>query len=1004
MTVIPEYWKDPAALHIGAKRERAYFIPCGSAAETDLPRERSSRFTDLRGEYAFRYFDTVQRVDSGLLAADSPTEGWDKMPVPGVWQTNGYDVSPYINVGFTVMYRPPHLPGLDPAGLCVKDFNFTPKQDRRYELTFEGADSCLYVWVNGAFVGYSEVSHCLSIFDITSNLRAGKNRLTVVVLKYCTGTYFEDQDKLRMTGLFRDVYILEREETGIEDLFLRQSLSDDFSTAEARCEFTTNGEVDLSVTLEAPDGSVAAAGAASGKDPVITLTVENPLLWSAEVPALYTLRVRCGNEWIARKIGFRRAEIKDGVFRVNGRRVVLKGVNRHDSHPDKGYAVDEEDIRRDLLMMKEHNVNALRTSHYPNAPRLYEMCDEIGLYVISEADIETHGCERSGDRGMLMQDPDFREIVIDRVRRMTETLKNHPCILIWSLCNETGWGENLAEAARYLKARDPDRPVHCESFYSHRDFHDRAYMDKADGLLDMCSNMYASFEKMEDFLTIREENRPFFQCEYSHAMGNSCGDIRQYVEFFYAHERMMGGCIWEWCDHARRLTAPDGTEYFGYGGDLGDEDHNDGNFCADGLVSPDRQPHTSLLEVKNAYAPVYMRWDGRLSVTNRYDFRTLSHLSFKARIEHNGKAVKEINFTLNTPPHGTELVAVDLPELTGECYLTAEAWDGDNRLYIFQTPLPALPETKSAPRGALAVTETPTDVRIGGDGFCYTLSRLVPRIESIVIDGREMLARPQWFALWRAPLDNDRKVKDDWFQPRKYPKKEGNLRDPFAGLDDFTLRREDGKVTIEYDLFVGCRGKRPIVSGKARVEIFSDGLMMLRQSGSIRETAVWIPRYGYRWDLKEEFSNVRFFGFGPTESYIDKHDATTVGVYACDAEDRFVPYLKPQECGSAFGTKWASLTDGGGRGIVFAGDGFSFNASVYDPKAISEAAHPFELKKSDAVIVHTDCFMSGIGSASCGPALQEQYKIPAGDFSFTVAIAPFAGDEFDVLARFNAEK
>ena len=1005
MSVIKPFWKDPKAMHVGTVRERAYFIPYESKEATDHLREKSAYFTDLTGEYAFRYFDTVQHVDAALLRDTAPLDEWDSIPVPSVWQTQGYDVSPYINVGFTVMYRPPHLPGMDPAGLYAKDFAFTPRPGKRYELTFEGADSCLYVWLNGAFVGYSEVSHCLSVFDVTDKVRAGKNRLTVAVLKYCTGTYFEDQDKLRMSGLFRDVYMVERDEIHIEDLFLRQTLTDDFSEAALRCEFVTSAAADVDVILEDPDGNTIASETVTGKDPVVTVTVRRPSLWSAEVPTLYTLRVRCGNEWIRQKIGFRRAEIKDGVFRVNGRRVVLKGVNRHDSHPDKGYAVSADDIRRDLLMMKEYNINALRTSHYPNAPKLYEMCDEIGLYVICEADIETHGCERSGDRGMLMQDPDCREIIVDRIRRMAETFKNHPSVLIWSLCNETGWGENLAEGARYLKSRDPDRPVHCEAFFSRRDFRDRAYMDQSMGLLDMCSNMYAGFKEMEDFLTVPEETRPFFQCEYSHAMGNSCGDIRQYVEAFYANERMMGGCIWEWCDHARRLTAPDGTEYFGYGGDLGDKEHNDGNFCADGLVSPDRKPHSSLIEVKNAYAPVYMTWDGALHVTNRYDFRTLSHLSFKVRIECSGNAVKEDNFTLDTPPHQTETVPVALPLTQGDCYLTAEAWDGENRRYIFQAHLDDSPAVAvpGAPHGTLTVTESEADVTVAGSGFCYTLSRLVPAINRICIDGEDLLVCPQRFALWRAPIDNDRKVKNEWFLPHKFAA-EGNLRDPFAELDGFTLRQTEEGVSVEYDLFVGTRGKRPLISGKMQIDIFADGLLVLRQDAALREAATHIPRYGYRWDFKETLSNVRFFGFGPHESYIDKRDAAVMGVYKYRAEEHFTPYLKPQECGSAYGTKWASLSDESGRGIVFAGDGFSFNAGVYDPKDISKAAHPYELKKSGKTIVHTDFFMSGIGSASCGPVLQERYQMSAGEFSFALALAPLTGDEFDVLSRFREEK
>lgn len=1022
MGILPRYWDDPAIFRLNEKRDVAYLIPYESANNAAANvRDKSAYFTLLNNTWKFRYYASVNDVCDEFYTISYDISAWEEIPVPGMWQTNGYDAGQYLTSPYPFIFDPPHVPEKNPAGLYAYDFSFDPHPGKRVEIVFEGVDSCLYLWINGHFVGYGQASHNQHVFDITDYVIAGSNRLAAAVLKWCDGSYIEDQDKIRMSGIFRDVYLLERQPDGLCDLFLHPELQPDYVTGNLRCELTLGDAVkDVALTLTSPQGDVVATSTVSGSGQLtVNLPVDAPVLWSPETPRLYTLAVQCGEEYFCKKIGFREICVKDGILLFNGRPVKLKGVNRHDSHPEKGYVVDTEDMRRDLVLMKLHNINTVRTSHYPNDPRFYEMCDEMGFYVMEEADMESHGALYIGDAGYISKDPQFAAAILDREIRMVERDKNFTCVVSWSLGNESGWGENMVEAAKWVRQRDPSRLVHAEFAFSHYYPKNTEVVESTYGLLDMFSKMYPGLGGWIDtwLADEKEKIRPLFICEYSHAMGNSSGDMADYWEKFYSDDRICGGCIWEWCDHAMVLTAPDGTPYYGYGGDFGDV-YNAGNFCADGLVSPDRVPHSSLIETKNVYAPLAITVGdlaaGVLNVENRYEFIPLSGLELQWSVEQNGETVQSGNFpVLHTAPRTTEAVEVpySLSRLAGECTLTVRAhtreatpWvSAGHPVYVWQTVLPAAqPATTLPVVPPVAIAEEGSKLVVSGDRFSYVFDRETGMLAQLYVDGRAWLTEPVKAATWRAPLDNDRRMVAAWQQGQT-----DNYRHPLQQATDFTACvTADGYAELSCRLLVSGNGTRPWVKARLVWRVYGNGLLTVSQNGSMRnDLKAWMPRYGYCWMLDKTADRVAYYGYGPTESYIDKHHASVMGVYHSGVRGMHTDYMKPQETGSVYNTKWA-VVEGQNGGLLFAGSGFSFNASPYTPEMLTTAAHPHELIEADATVVHTDFFMSGIGSASCGwlCELEKKYRLEPRDVVFDLAILPVANsaNAFDAYEQARA--
>ena len=692
---LPGYHADPESLHVGCEKNRAYFIPyasCESAARKHWT--ESERVTLLSGDWRFRYYNAPYEVPENFW---DESDAFDTIRVPGCWQTQGYDRHQYTNVNYPIPYNPPHVPDMNPCGAYARKFtvgdDIYNKEENAWFLNFEGVDSCFYLWVNGQFTGYSQVSHSTSEFDITRFIRAGENQVAVLVLKWCDGTYLEDQDKLRMSGIFRDVYLLRRPAGGrVRDIYTRQDVSDDLSRAcvrvqiewsgapkdvactllpperragERRVDERCVGEEPLIVQMKAEDAADAEetkktensdkpekSEKSAGPVTTVAFAIENPALWNAERPALYTLLVEAAGEAIPIPLGIRRLEVRDAVLYLNNVNIKFKGVNRHDSDPVTGPAISERQLLADLALMKRHNVNAIRTSHYPNAPWAIRLYDRLGFYVIDEADIETHGvmsiygsrCGWGYDKwdiedhnyGALCHDVRFAEAMADRVRRCVIRDKNSPSVLIWSLGNESGYGPNLEAAAAWIKAYDGERLVHYEGSIYQMAGHTNDLSN-----IDLYSRMYADVPAIDAYFK-NGLDKPFIQCEFAHAMGNGPGDLEDYYEQIYKYDGFAGGFVWEWCDHAVYMgRTADGREKYAYGGDFGEFPH-DGNFCMDGLVYPDRTPHNGLRELKNVARPVratgFDAEKGVLTLKNCLDFTNVKD-AFSVRLTLLGSAV-----------------------------------------------------------------------------------------------------------------------------------------------------------------------------------------------------------------------------------------------------------------------------------------------------------------------------------------------------------------------------
>ena len=915
----------------------------------DGEREASERFQLLSGAWDFAYYSSLHDVDLASALAGAGFDVQAKMPVPGCWQTNGFDRAQYITSPYPFLFDPPHVPYDNPVGIYRTSFTCVSAQETSF-LYFEGADSCLYASLNGRFLGYAEGPHNTVGFDVTGLLRE-ENELTVCVLKWCSGSYLDDQDKIRLSGIFRDVYLIHRPRTYLRDFF---AVTDD-SGLSLSCEIASPAGMLRATLFDMGGQRVCAAQTPAVPDVRLRLDVKNPRLWSAETPCLYTLRIELEDEWIEQRVGFRTVCIDRGVFKVNGRPVKLLGVNRHDMHPDRGYAVTLEDMRRDLAMMKHSNINCIRTAHYPNDPRFYRLCDELGFYVIDEADMETHGCYYIGDSDALMNDTSYEAAILDREMRLVHRDKNAPCVIIWSMGNESGWGRTLEKAARWIKAYDPSRLVHMESAFS--DQRRRAVRDclaqVGPQYVDMAATMYPSPERIDELLTIGEETRPLLLTEYCHAMGNSLGGMKEYVERIFGHPRMMGGCIWEWADHA--LRAPGGR--FLYGGDFGEKKHH-GNICADGLVNPDRKAHSALDELRQAYAPVTLtrRSEDWIGLENRWSFLSTVGLEIEWTHLVNGcaQSVQRIACPAIEPLFAGEIrLPIEPADCRGEQTLLAAIYDGEHEIsrahFLLKdgafTPQRGHDALQAAYRGGM--------------------------LQSLASFGREMACdvRP---VIWRAPLDNDRCIRLKWQSADGE-----NIHVPCMTLR--SVKQDGNELRTAFAL--GGMSYRPALEGEIRFAKLDEGTLEIAQDVRVRaDYPAWLPRYGLCWRIPLDLHHVSYYGFGPGESYEDKQLASYPGWFEEDALREADGYLRPQESGSHAGARLVCLTDDQGKGLaLYSAEAFSFSVQRHDADTLSEAAHPDELPKPQALYLYTDIRMSGVGSASVGPELPIEYRICPGE-------------------------
>ncbi len=1012
--LIENFYEDRSILHIGTEANRAYYIPCEDSSEAlDGFRESSSRFILLNGDWKFKYFDSVRKIAQNY--EDESCDDFDTIPVPSVWQAYGYDCNQYTNIRYPFPFDPPHVPVDNPCGVYRTDFSVADLNSRYY-LNFEGVDSCFYVWVNGSFVGYSQVSHATSEFEITRYLKEENNTLTVIVLKWCDGSYLEDQDKLRMSGIFRDVYLLRRPQEHLRDLTVKTVLSDHFTKGQIQVSFENKGSLPVDWTLLNPEGKAILSGQVDQTEQgSFDIEVSSPLLWNAEQPNLYTLLLHAGEEYISQSVGFREIKIENRVLLLNGQPITFRGVNRHDSDPVKGYAVDEEDLLRDLTIMRQHNINAVRTSHYPNLPLMAQLCDRLGFYLISESDIECHGvCAATGKFSdykrlypTIATDPAWAESILDRVQRNVIRDKNHPSVLIWSLGNESGWGVCFERAAHWVKEYDDSRLLHYEG----ENWGEGEYQDYKGTLtdLDFHSVMYPSLDMIREYCENAENKKPLILCEYIHAMGNGPGDAEDYWQLIQKYPNFCGGFVWEWCDHSVFMgRTVEGKPIYNYGGDFGEVLH-DGNFCMDGLVYPDRTPSTGLEEYKNVIRPVrvYHSDDGSFVFQNLMDFTgTADYLNVIYEITEDGVLVGTGEIDLpDIRPHESRTFFLELPKCDGETLAVrfiyqlkeaTELLDAGHELGFDQIILkdgnPAsarLAELNPILDGIedeLSVYEDDDSVTLRGGNFRYVYSKQSGCFTEMVYDQKTLLAQPMSFNVWRAPTDNDREVRMEWEQSgydravvRCYE------TDVYAGSEE---------VTLCTSLSIAADAIRPYLRAEVQWTVREDGTVECSLQGTRDTEFPFLPRFGIRMMLPSKMDEVEYYGYGPNESYIDKHRASWLGVFGATVDEMHEDYLKPQENGSHFGCRYLTIGDEQ-TALFITGESFSFNASHYTAEELTQKAHNYELKKSPYTVLCVDYKMSGIGSNSCGPRLLKEYQLEEENIDFHFSVTPVSFEKSD---------
>lgn len=993
MNLKPHYThEDPQILHVGTCPDRSYYIPF--ADEKEAENGLSSRVVPLNGAWSFQYFPSCQDIldlEDGL-AFDEEEMG--QIPVPSCWQNQGYGRHQYTNVRYPIPCDPPFVPEENPCGLYVSHIDMADPAAFRWYLNFEGVDSCFYLWVNGEFAGYSQVSHSTSEFDISSLLTAGDNTLAVLVLQWCDGTYLEDQDKLRMSGIFRDVYLLARPENHVRDFFVKEAFSQDFSHGTITVELELSGECAVSALLQAPNGDTVGTASSTGEPLVFEL--DDPILWNAEHPAQYTLTLSTEDEVIPQKVGLRKIEVRDGVVFLNGVAIKFRGVNRHDSDPVTGYTISREQAAKDLCLMKRHNINAVRTSHYPNAPWFLQLCSEYGLYAIAEADIESHGmAEKLGyhveeNYPDAADDPQFKKAILDRVQRSVIRDKNNAAVVIWSLGNESGWGENFENAGHWVKEYDPSRLLHYEGFLA---YHKDRTPDFS--MLDLYSRMYASTQAVDSYFNggeldenLHGRRMPFIQCEYIHAMGNGPGDAEDYQQRIMQYPGFCGGFVWEWCDHAvYGGTTPDNRPIYRYGGDFGEFPH-DGNFCMDGLVYPDRTPHTGLLEYKNVIRPIRaqrlegstFRLHNYLDFTNAQDCVALSY-----EVMQDGEVLFGGNLEMPSiaPHQEADITLPELPEggiATVTFFYTAKKaspfYPAGHALGFDELILSEEPFFLDAPveEGALQVEAGPRQVVFTGENFRYVFDNRTGLFSQMVYKNRELLSRPMEWNTYRAPTDNDRSVDFSW--------KQAGYHRPTVRV--YSVEQEGGALTCHLGICALYIGR--FLDVKALWTVSPDGRVDVSLHGERDTRFPWMPRFGVRLFLPREFGEAEYFAYGPYESYVDKHRASRLGVYAQSVESMHEDYLKPQENSSHCGCRYVTLSDGAFALSAAAEQPFSFNVSPYTQEELAGKAHSYELEPCGCTVLCVDYKMSGVGSNSCGPSLLPQYRLEEGRFDFAFSL------------------
>ncbi len=1008
--IVPRYYEDLDFLHEHTMPPRAYYIPASRRMEDLVEhREASDRVQMLNGMWKFRYFESIYDVRDAFYESGYDTSDFDEIPVPGVWQMAGYDTHQYTNFRYPFPFDPPYVPQDIPCGAYVHTFSYAKdKKAPKVYLNFEGVDSCFYVWVNGVYTGYSQVSHATSEFDVTDVIEEGENTIAVLVLKWCDGSYLEDQDKFRMSGIFRDVYLLKRPEKAVQDYRITTEIAE--TCAKITLDISYYQETPVTVSVEDAAGNVVAQTEIS-KAGTVTLEIANPELWNTEHPYLYTLILQNADETIEDAIALRTVAIQERVLYFNGQAIKLRGVNRHDSDPVTGFTVDVAKIKKDLTLMKEHNFNAIRSSHYPNAPYFYQMCDRYGFLVCDEADIEAHGpfmLYRKEDTDYnrfkkwnekIADDPAWEQAILDRVKRMVARDKNRFCIIFWSMGNESAYGCNFEKALAWTKKYDPSRITQYESA-RYRNY-DVTY-DYSN--LDLYSRMYPALSEIEEYLE-KDGSKPFLLVEYCHSMGNGPGDLEDYFQIIQKDARMCGGFVWEWCDHAiAHGQAENGKTKYYYGGDHGETIH-DGNFCMDGLVYPDRTPHTGLLEYKNVYRPVrvvsYDEKTGRLVLHNYMDFDDISdYADILYEITVDGLCVqKGVLDEVSIAPHsdGVMTLKLDIPQ-SGKVYLKLR--------YQLKKELPLLPAkhelgfdevllanvdgrnqtavkwlAEAEEKNEISVSETDTEITLKASDFTYAISKKTGLFTKLQYAGRDYLNHPMELNIWRAPTDNDMYIRAKW--------ENAHFHEAYTRAYKVeTIQNQYGVIVMSH-VGVVAPTVQKILDVELVWKVESSGRITASMEVSKDAEFPELPRFGVRVFFNKNLSEASYYGMGPQESYRDKHRAASHGLYRSAVKDLHEDYIMPQENGSHFDCDYVELYNGRYGIAAVSETPFSFQASNYTQEMLAQAKHNYELEESDSTVLCIDYALNGIGSNSCGPEVLAAYRFDEKEFQFGFTLVPY---------------
>ena len=974
-------WEDHRITGIGRREARTAFY------------KDSQKKISLNGEWDFKYVDAPELSPEGFEQSGA-CEGWDKIDVPSVWQLRGYDKMHYTDVLYPFPVNPPHVPDENPTGIYKKTVVLDEQwMEKDTVLKFHGVDSAFDVWVNGKHVGFGKVSRLPSEFDITGFVKTGENDITVRVYKWSDGTYLEDQDMWWLSGIYRDVELINEEKNAVLDLRVNGTLDDSYKNGFFTAGITMKqAGTNLGWKLSYKGKTVLEGELVSeGKDICIEAEIPEVHTWTAETPELYEFTVMTENQEVTVRCGFRKIEIKDKNFRVNNQVILLNGVNHHDYNPREGRRVTREQMESDIRLMKQYNINAVRCSHYPANEYFYDLCDEYGLYVINEADLECHGFEWVENYTWITDDETWKDAYVDRSVRMVKRDRNHPSIIMWSMGNESAFGCNFRSAAEAIRELDDTRLVHYEGDFEAE-------------VTDVYSTMYTRLKGLKEIAEYQiKGDKPHVMCEYGHAMGNGPGGLKAYQDMYRKYKRLQGGFLWEWYDHGIYTEEKD-KKHYKYGGNYGDFPTN-GNFCIDGILMPDRTPSPGMEEYKQIIAPVEITAvEGsmnKLQIRNYYDFLNLDTTTLYWEVKAEDQTIQDGTVEgLSVAPHEGKIIALpitafELQENT-DYYLNLTVCQKEERNYApagyeikkVQIPMQIRKDGFSVRETAdkLQVTEGQGGLTVENSRVTAKFSTVFGKLISFGKDGKEYLTEGPRMNVYRATIDNDMYKKEDWMN--KY-----FIQKPVEETEYVSCLKEDDKVIVRIGTFFSCYNQSWGFECDYTYTVYSCGQMKVEIQGKAVQRGklepAFLPRIGVIMKGNKNFQKTMWYGMGPGESYVDSKAASIMGIYENTVDGMMTDYVFPQENGHHEQVKWFRIGDGKDGLLCKMEEKLGLNLANYTDESLEKAQHPFEIEKADDVIIHLDYRQSGLGSNSCGEEQLEENKVKLQDFAmaFTVQAA-----------------